>query len=58
MTKLAIDGGPAAITRPLTDGKKWGADELKEVIDVFESGGYYRYDGSKVVAFEEAFRTA
>jgi len=58
MTKLAIDGGPATITRPLTGGKKWGADELKEVIDVFESGGYYRYDGSKVVAFEEAFRKA
>ena len=56
MSKLAIDGGPATITRPLTGGKKWGAEELKEVIDVFESGAYYRYDGSKVVAFEEAFR--
>jgi perosamine synthetase len=56
MEKLAIHGGPKAINRPLTGGKKWGYPELREIIDVFESGQYYRYGGSKVQDFEKAFR--
>ena len=58
MERLAIDGGPKAITHPFGSGKKWGYDELREVLDVFESGRYYRYDGSKVLDFEQAFRKA
>ena len=58
MQKLAIDGGPKAITRALGSGRKWDFAELKEVLDVFESGRYYRYDGSKVVAFEKTFAKA
>ncbi len=58
MERLAIDGGPKAIKRPLTTGRKWGYAELREIIDVFESGQYYRYGGSKVQDFEKAFRRA
>ena len=58
MEKLAIDGGPKAITHSFAGGKKWGYAELREVIDVFESGQYYRYGGSKVQDFEKAFRRA
>jgi len=58
MEKLAIDGGPKAITRPFGSGRKWGYAELREVLDVFESGAYYRYGGSKVPAFEKAFARA
>jgi len=58
MEKLAIDGGPKAVNRPLTGGRKWGYAELREVLDVFDSGAYYRYEGSKVEAFEAAFRKA
>ncbi len=58
MDKLALHGGPKAITCPLTGGRKWGYAELREVLDVFESGAYYRYEGSKVEAFEQAFRKA
>ena len=55
MTKLAIDGGTPVRTKPMTGGKKWGYEELREIIDVFESGQYFRYGGTKVEAFEQQF---
>ena len=58
MEQLAIRGGPKALPQPLTGGRKWGLEELREILDVFESGCYYRYDGRKVLAFEEAFAEA
>lgn len=58
MDQLALHGGPQALQRPLTGGRKWGLEELREVLDVFESGCYYRYDGRKVTAFEAAFAEA
>lgn len=58
MEKLAIHGGPKAITRPLGTGRKWDYPELKEILDVFDSGQYYRYGGSKVAAFEKVFAKA
>jgi len=58
MEKLAVDGGPKAITHAFGEGKKWGYEELREVLEVFESGRYYRYDGSKVIEFERHFAKA
>ncbi|MGQ9731747.1 MAG: DegT/DnrJ/EryC1/StrS family aminotransferase [Candidatus Zipacnadales bacterium] len=58
MEKLAIDGGPKAITKPFSSSRKWGYAELREIIDVFESGAYFRYGGTKVAAFEKAFAKA
>ncbi|MBM3475628.1 MAG: DegT/DnrJ/EryC1/StrS family aminotransferase [Armatimonadetes bacterium] len=58
MEKLAIDGGPKAMAHAFGTGKKWGYPELKEILDVFDSGAYYRYGGSKVIAFEKAFARA
>jgi dTDP-4-amino-4,6-dideoxygalactose transaminase len=55
MSKLAIDGGKPVRTQPLTGGKKWGWEELREVVDVFESGCYFRFGGSKVEQFERDF---
>ena len=55
MEQLAIDGGTPLRMRPLTGGQKWGYDELREILDVFESGAYYRYGGTKVDAFEREF---
>jgi len=55
MSRLAIDGGQPVRTEPLTGGQKWGWDELREVIDVFESGQYFRFGGTKVEQFEAAY---
>jgi perosamine synthetase len=55
MSKLAIEGGTPVRTRPLPGGKKVGKEELKELIDVIDSGCLYRWGGSKVVQFEKDF---
>jgi perosamine synthetase len=53
--QLAIEGGEKTRTTPLSDGKKVGAEELKELTDVIESGQMFRWGGTKVVQFENAF---
>ena len=53
--KLAINGGTPVRTRPFPDEKKVGAEELKELVDVIESGNMNRWGGTKVVKFEEEF---
>ena len=53
--KLAMDGGAKVRTRPLPGGKKVGKEELKELIDVIDSGHMFRYGGTKVVGFEKEF---
>jgi len=53
--KLAIEGGEPVRKGPLTGGKKWGWAELREIIDVFESGKIFRYGGDKVEQFEREF---
>jgi len=53
--KLAIHGGEPVRTRPFTSGNKVGKEELKELIDVIDSGAMNRWGGTKVVAFEEEF---
>ena len=58
MPQLAIDGGIPVRTQPLTGGKKWGWEELREVVDVFESGQYFRSGGTKVEQFERDFAAA
>lgn len=53
---LAINGGTPLRTRPLPGEKgKVGKEELKELIDVIDSGNMNRWGGTKVVAFEEEF---
>lgn len=53
--KLAIHGGEPVRKRPLTQGKKVGKEELKELIDVIDSGNMFRWGGTKVKQFEEEF---
>ncbi len=53
--RLAIDGGEKTRTTPLPDGKKVGAEELKELTDVIESGQMFRWGGTKVIQFEKEF---
>ncbi|MBD3182002.1 DegT/DnrJ/EryC1/StrS family aminotransferase [Candidatus Poribacteria bacterium] len=55
MSKLAIEGGEAVRKRPLPGGKKVGKEELKELVDVIDSGHLYRHGGTKVIQFEKAF---
>ena len=53
--RLAIEGGEKTRTTPLPDGKKVGAEELKELTDVIESGQLFRWGGTKVIQFEKEF---
>jgi len=53
--KLAILGGTPVRTRPLTAGKKVGKEELKELVDVIDSGQLFRWGGTKVASFEKEF---
>lgn len=55
MSILAIEGGTPVRRRPLPGGKKVGKEELKELIDVIDSGQMYRWGGTKVVQFEREF---
>ena len=55
MSILAINGGVPVRRRPLPGGKKVGKEELKELIDVIDSGNLYRWGGNKVVQFEKEF---
>ena len=52
---LAINGGTPVRTRPFPPQKKVGKEELKELVDVIDSGNMNRWGGTKVVAFEEEF---
>ena len=53
--KLAIDGGTPVRKIPLPDGNKVGKEELKELIDVIDSGKMSRFGGTKVEKFEDEF---
>ncbi len=53
--KLAITGGPKVRATPLPGGKKVGQEEIKELIDVINSGNMFRYGGTKVLQFEKEF---
>ena len=53
--RLALEGGTPIRTRPLPSGKKVGKAELKELIDVIDSGNMFRWGGTKVKQFEEEF---
>ena len=53
--RLAINGGEQSRTTPLPDGNKVGAEELRELTDVIESGQLFRWAGTKVVQFEKKF---
>ncbi|MBM4084570.1 MAG: DegT/DnrJ/EryC1/StrS family aminotransferase [Planctomycetes bacterium] len=55
MDKLAIYGGEPVRKKPFPSGKKVGFDELRELMDVIESGNMYRYPGAKVPKLEEEF---
>jgi dTDP-4-amino-4,6-dideoxygalactose transaminase len=55
---LACRGGKPVRTRPFPGLRKWDYQELREVLDVFESGVTGRYGGTKVEAFEKAFAEA
>lgn len=52
---LAINDGEPVRTRPFPPQKKVGTEELKELVDVIDSGLMNRWNGTKVVAFEEEF---
>ncbi|NLO06455.1 MAG: DegT/DnrJ/EryC1/StrS family aminotransferase [candidate division WS1 bacterium] len=52
---LAINGGQPVRTRPFPSEGKVGKEELKELVDVIDSGAMNRWGGTKVVAFEEEF---
>lgn len=53
--KLAIDGGEPVRRRPMPRGKKTGPCELKELVDVIDSGQLGRWGGTKVEEFEREF---
>ncbi|MBI3920203.1 MAG: DegT/DnrJ/EryC1/StrS family aminotransferase [Armatimonadetes bacterium] len=53
--RLALHGGEPVRTRPFTSGKKVGKDELKELVDVIDSGELFRWSGTKVGEFEKEF---
>ena len=54
-SELAINGGEKVRTRPFPGGSKVGKEELKELIDVIDSGIMYRWSGTKVKQFEAEF---
>jgi len=54
--QLAIEGGTPVRTRPFPPGNKVGKEELKELVDVIDSGMMGRFGGgTKVKQFEEEF---
>jgi len=55
---LACRGGKPVRTKPFPALRKWDYRELREVLDVFDSGVTGRYGGKKVEAFEKAFAEA
>lgn len=55
---LACRGGKPVRSTPFPTLRKWDYQELREVLDVFESGVTGRYGGTKVEAFEKAFAEA
>lgn len=53
--QLAIDGGEPVRKIPMPKERKVGEDELNELRQVIESAWLFRWGGSKVQAFEQAF---
>ncbi len=72
LARLAANGGPKAVTRPLPAWPEWGDEERRAVLGVLESGKWWMYayaegelgsDGqaparSQVELFEEEFTAA
>ncbi len=56
--RLAIRGGRPVRTAPFPALRKWDYEELREILDVFDTGITGRYGGKKVTAFETAFAQA
>jgi dTDP-4-amino-4,6-dideoxygalactose transaminase len=56
--KLAIDGGPQAVTTPRTPQRRFGQTEREALLQVLENENLFRYlreDESQVRAFERRF---
>ena len=56
MEKLALFGGPKAKTKPFADGKRFGEEEKKEVLEVLDSDILFYVFGSKVREMEAKMR--
>jgi dTDP-4-amino-4,6-dideoxygalactose transaminase len=56
MEKLALHGGPKVKTGPFGSGKRFGKEELKELVDVIDSDMLFYVFGSKVKEMESRMR--
>ena len=56
MTRLALEGGPKAKKHPYGQGRRFGAEELKELEEALAQQSLFYYRGTKVKAMCDTFR--
>jgi len=55
MSKLAVNGGSPVRTEPFPNWPQWTDAERKNVLEVLESGNWFRFYGDRVAEFEKRF---
>lgn len=55
MPKLAVNGGSPVRKEPFPPWPQWTEAERKNVLEVLESGNWFRFVGEKVAEFEKRF---
>lgn len=53
--KLAVCGGTPVRQKPFPNWPQWDKTEERNLLEVLHSGKWFRYQGTKVAEFEEAF---
>ena len=48
MAKLAIHGGPKVKTTPFGTGRRFGGEEIKELVESLEQNTLFYHHGNKV----------
>lgn len=55
MAKLAIHGGSPVRTKPFPSWPQWDETERRNILEVLETGKWFRYHGNMVEQFEKRF---
>lgn len=58
MPKLAVNGGSPVRNEPFPEWPQWTDHERKNLLEVLESGKWFRFYGEKVAEFEKRFAKA
>lgn len=55
-TKLAVEGGPRAVTAQVKSGKRWGEPELRQLEEMLNQGSLFYWNGPQTSLLKKRFQ--